>query len=558
MIIPIINGINPVWCNGEDSEKILNEAISFDIEVTSVFILKNGEVMQSNEYSDLWTEALKNCDKPRIKELKDAKKFAFMYGWTFDINDRTILGRTWNEFFSMLSIIKNHFKLSEKRRMCIYVHNLSYEFQFLAPHMKWKNVFATKERKPIYAISESGFEFRCSYKLSGYSLKKIGEQIGIEKSSDLDYNLIRHSKTILKPLEKQYMIIDVKILSAYIRNKIKEENGIVNIPITKTGYVRRLFRARCLHSSSYDEYMKIMKRLKLTLREYNLAKKAFMGGFTHSNKKYFSKRLENVVSYDLTSSYPTVLVSEKYPMGSGQECHFNTEEEIYTNMYSESFLYVFQIELKNVYPIFFAENYISQSKCIVCENAIVNNGRIYSADRIIITITNIDFQIIEKCYKFDIESTSNVFRYHMDYLPVQFIETIFELYKKKTELKDVIGKEAEYLSSKEDINASFGMCVTDIIRDIISFSDVWEMNGKSVNAKEKKHLTEEEKQEQLNHENNKRGRFLFYLWGVFCTAYARRKLGGDYIYSDTDSVKFLEEKHKKFFEKYNGGIDEKD
>ena len=54
-------------------------------------------------------------------------------------------------------------------------------------------------------------------------------------------------------------------------------------------------------------------------------------------------------------------------------------------------------------------------------------------------------------------------------------------------------------------------------------------------------------------------RFLFYPWGVYTTAYARRNLwtaifetGSDHVYSDTDSEKFLHpEKHMQYIDDYN-------
>ena len=63
--------------------------------------------------------------------------------------------------------------------------------------------------------------------------------------------------------------------------------------------------------------------------------------------------------------------------------------------------------------------------------------------------------------------------------------------------------------------------------------------------------------------NNSKRRFLFYPWGVFCTAYARANLwfggilpfGDDYIYSDTDSVKVINaEDHLNDIEAYNKNI----
>ena len=65
--------------------------------------------------------------------------------------------------------------------------------------------------------------------------------------------------------------------------------------------------------------------------------------------------------------------------------------------------------------------------------------------------------------------------------------------------------------------------------------------------------------------NNSFGRFLFYPWGVWVTAYARRNLftgiieaKEDYIYSDTDSLKMInKDNHTDYIEQYNNMIVQK-
>lgn len=531
----ILQQLPRIWCKtGNEDEKFetLNAAISFDIETTST-------------YTD------------------DGKKFAFMYVWALDINDCTIIGRTWQEFINLLQTISNQLELSTRRRILIYVHNLAYEFQFIQHYFQWAKIFATDTRKPLYARTDTGIEFRCSYRLTGYGLEKVGEIVGIEKLiGDLDYTEIRHCKTKLKDNEIQYLIHDVKIVSECIRRKITEENGIIHIPLTKTGYVRRLFRAKCLHGKEYIEYMEMISRLKLTIEEYDIAKQAFAGGFTHANFMKSGKVFDNVTSYDIGSSYPTVLVCRKYPCSAGKKYYFNNIEHLKSEMYSTENGYLLQLKLKNLQSKFNGDNYISYSKCLeISKDAVINNGRVFKADEVVITISNVDYQIIEKCYKFDIVYYSNCYRYDMDYLPKPFVETLLKLYADKTQLKDVTGKEDEYLSSKENVNASYGMCVTEIIRDIIEYTNnQWYLNGKPAN--ECAPLSDEEKEKQMAKENRKRGRFLFYIWGVYVTAYARQNLwkailecGTDYIYSDTDSVKILNaENHLEFFREYNKQI----
>lgn len=140
----------------------------------------------------------------------------------------------------------------------------------------------------------------------------------------------------------------------------------------------------------------------------------------------------------------------------------------------------------------------------------------------------------------------------MQYLPKQILTSILKLYGDKTELKGIEGKEVEYLLSKGMLNSVYGMCVTDIIRDVISYDDEWQIQTK-------KNLPVEELEGMMQKNNKSWRRFLYYPWGIYVTAYARRNLwqailalGNDYVYSDTDSVKYLNhDKHLKFFEKYN-------
>lgn len=514
----------------KEGNYILNEAISFDIETTSIY---QGE-----------------------------EKRAFMYVWMLDIFDCTIIGRTWQEFVSTINTIVIHFNLANvKRRAIIYVHNLAYEFQFIRKWFKWYKVFSLSRRKPLYALTRTGIEFRCSYRLSGYKLEKVGELVNIPKlTNDFDYSKVRHSKTPLSPEEINYCIHDVKIVCAYIRQKMKEDdNNISLLPLTKTGYVRRYVREYTLRGKNRCFYKNAIRSLTLETEEYLMAKRAFAGGYTHASVIHSGIECEDVISFDFSSSYPTVLIAEKYPMTKGRKIENITKEDFYELMSSERLCCIFTITLTNVHQTFPCESYLSESRCRKIENSIVNNGRIVKADSLTTDITNVDFNIIREVYKFDISKIGHLYVYEKYYLPTSFVECILHFYNVKTQLKDIEDKKTEYMNGKENLNALFGMCVTDIVRELIEY----DTNAGWIPPKK---LTDEEYNEfvsnQLDKENEKKGRFLYYLWGVFCTAYARKNLWtgireckSDYIYSDTDSVKILNyEKHKEYFDSYNKEI----
>lgn len=492
----------------------------------------------------------------------DGKKFSFMYIWTFGVKDENhiIHGRSWEEFITLCNNLKEHYKLSEERRLICYIHNLGYEFQFMRKYFNWVDVFSIDERKPLKALSDLGIEFRDSYLLSGYSLdmtaKNLTEHTIKKLEGGLDYELVRHNKTPLTDLEMEYCKNDVIIILYYINEQIKIYGDITKIPLTNTGRVRNYVRNRCYytnknHSKSstgkYQRYRAIMEDLTLDKDVYNMLARGFMGGFTHANANYTGEVLPDVTSIDFASSYPAVMLAEKFPMSKPIKTKFTKDKDF--NYYRKSYALIFNIKFTNLVSKINQENYLSESKCYEKIKVQENNGRVYRAESLITTITEIDFEIIEQCYSWDSAEVNGVYRFHKGYLPKSIIESTIDLYKDKTVLKDVKGKETEYLLSKGMLNSIYGMTVTRVIRDDIIYNDEWELEKANTD-------------EQIEEYNKNKSRFLYYPWGVWITAYARRnlwygiiKMGDDYIYSDTDSIKFKNfDKHKSFIDNYNTHI----
>lgn len=476
------------------------------------------------------------------------KKCAIMYEWTFCIAGCCCIGREWCDFTKLLDNINKTFS---KARLLVYVHNLSYEFQWLYKRYNFDKVFALDNRKVCYGKYRN-VEFRCSYILSGVALASLGHQLNTYKVEKLegylDYDLIHTPKTKLTDKEIQYCLNDCYVVVAYIQEMIEQYDGkIFNIPLTKTGKVRKVCRNTCRKTKFY---YKLMKKLRLESDEYLILKKAFSGGFTHSNAAHTSVIHENVYSLDECSAYPSVMVCEKFPMGKGVKVQIRSKKHF--EYICKKYCCVFHICFTNLHPTQY-EHPISKSKCVILENGVENNGRIISADRLSLYCTNVDFEVFKHFYRWDNMGVKECYIYRKDYLPPAIINNILEFYEKKTTLKGVDGSEIEYALMKELLNSMYGMIVTDIFKERYEVNNQeWCSSMPDLDAEIKKY-------------NESFNRFLYYPWGVFVTAYARRnlfaainQLKDDYIYSDTDSVKFLHyEKHKKWFDEYNQHITKK-
>ena len=487
------------------------------------------------------------------------EKRSIMYVWQLAINGRCIIGREWSDFIYVMQHIVERLELCKYTRILVYIHNFAFEFQFIRHFFEWHKIFAIDKRKPIYGITTNGIEFRCSYILTNYSLEKLADQLLKYKVSklvgDLDYSLKRHPETELSDVELQYCINDVLVISAYIKEQIEKEKYIHKIPLTCTGYCRRFVRKKCLYGDKFKvwrkqfrNYHNFIKGLQIrSIEEYKQLKRAFQGGFTHAAMAWSNLTINNVDHLDFTSSYPYVLLSEKFPMTTFQDIDASKITKAQFESYLKTHCCLFDCKIYNLKPKFDYENYIPVYKCWLKVGVVENNGRVYSASMVAMTLTEVDLQIINACYDFSHIEVSNMKIAEKGYLPKEIILSIIKLYSDKTTLKGVEGKENEYLVSKGLLNSVYGMMVTDIVRDEIVYKD-GEWSTEAADA-----------QHDLDKYNKSRRRFLYYPWGVWCTAYARRNLfygifefAGDYIYADTDSIFCTDiEAHKDFIDRYN-------
>lgn len=483
-------------------------------------------------------------------------KSAYMYIWMFGISGQVILGRTWSELHILMAKIACKLWLSAPcdgwsgRTLPVYVHNLAYDFQFFRQFWAWDNVFALDTHKPVRARCLEGYEYRCSLVLSGLALKQMEPRsIAVKKRvGDLDYTKIRHSGTPLTDDEIGYCVDDVKVMMGYVADKLVDNgDNLATIPMTRTGYVRRDVRTRCYKDKNYRD---LIKSLTLTLDQYDRMKQLFQGGYTHANAMYQGITLHDMQSIDITSSYPTVMVAEEYPMSKFRPYTPRDYKDFLNCL--QKYACIFRLKIWGLRPRLEQDNPISKSKCLTINGDVINNGRVYSADYLEIECNEIDFDIYSKFYQWDKIEYSDLERAVKGYLPKPLIESILYYYAQKTTLKNVPGEEVTYARYKEFVNAIYGMMVTDIIKPTHLFdrANQWMTND------------DDDRELAMKKNNKSKNRFLYYPWGVWVTSYARRNLfrmveefGNDYVYSDTDSGKVMNfNDHKQWVVDYNREI----
>ena len=494
-----------------------------------------------------------DIETSRIKRCEDDYE-AFMYIWQMCVEGYVVFGRTWQQLIRFLEDLEAHYRLHPERKLVIYVHNLSYEFQFLKTFLDFKSIFAMDAHKILTARTET-LEFRCSYILSNMSLAKFIKNTPntyhLKGEGDLDYKVLRTPTTNLTALEYGYCYNDVLGLYEAIMEMLRHDT-ITSIKLTSTGFVRRDCR-NSMRKNKKNRKQFVDSSLDLEL--YKLARECFRGGNTASNRYHTNRKLFKVGSWDISSSYPYCMLAFKYPTGPFMNQTITSIKQLdeFNAKYCTMGRYIFKnLRVKKDAPI----PYIPISKVISfkgIQNGDVYNGRVMYADELATSLTNIDYECVKQVYNFDsVRVVSYVYAYS-DYLPKELTDVIFEYFEAKSKLKGDEEHYYEYVKAKNKLNAIYGMCVTDIVHEEYEYVD-----GEII----QKLMDPNDMEVAINKYYKSRNNFLTYQWGVWVTAYARRQLqrainrvGLDVVYCDTDSCKYIGE-HDADFEVINEEIRE--
>lgn len=485
---------------------------------------------------------------------------SIMYIWQFavmDLRNENIwccFGRTWEQFTKLLDSFYH-----EGITVLVWVHNLSYEFQFMRhwlPFQKDK-IFALKSRKVVRADID-GVQFRCSYIQTNKSLDAFTRDMGVvhQKLSgvEFDYSKKRYPWTEMTTEELQYCCNDVVGLLESMQVRMRMENDtLYSLPLTSTGYVRRLAK-EAMRKFNHNQLQAMMCDVDV----YKLLRLEFRGGDTHANRYHVNKILENVASYDRASSYPDVMLNYRFPMSAFTPRMITDIDELEKKCQIGDccFIAVFAITNLQQRDIYYGAPYLSLDKAVEISGQVVDNGRVLSADKAVYVFNDIDWKIVKSEYVGEVE-ISQVYIAKYGYLPQAFRDLVIDLFHKKTSLKNVNGQELNYMRSKELINSLYGMCAQNPVKPDVIYMDEPDQAFTLEDI-----VDIGEKLEKYN-----KKAFLLYAWGCWVTAWARLKLkeminivGDNFVYCDTDSVKFLvRDDYKRIvarIEEYNQGLKE--
>lgn len=517
------------------------------------------------------------------KTVKKDDEVSILYIWQFQIGlDITIIGRTWDDFLDFMMNIADSLKDGE--RICIYVHNLSFEWSFirdkniLGKYIDDDSVFILSSRKILKFLCFNGkIEFRCSYIHTNMSLDLFTSKMNVKhKKLDgkkFDYNKKRFPWTELTEYELQYCINDViGLVEALTIEMDIDKDNLYTIPLTSTGYVRRDIR-KAIRDNLPKEWV---KERKTDFETYLILRECFRGGNTHANPLISGKTIKGkICEYDRSSSYPDVQLNQMFPIGKFSKPRYITNES-YEKCIEKGYAVIARIEfvdlkLRNKFePV----PYISKSNCSRYQNIEEDNGRVIKADVLFTSITELDMEIITKQYDYKYK----VVDYRIarkGYLPECIKEVIRTYYRLKTKLKGDKTNEIIYMKSKNKLNSIYGNSAQDGGKIGIIYKDSHYFNGyRAKNGDEYIFIPKElkgipEEKEEIREYNRKEAEkiqkityantntVLPYQFGVYTTALARFELQRmidickeNFLYCDTDSVYFVQD-GKISFNEYN-------
>ena len=99
--------------------------------LTNYNFIKKGSKSNKIEICERWI----SLDTETSWNHDEENPISWIYQWAFKFGDYIATGRTPQEFILELKKIYNEYELNENRKIIIFVHNLSYDIQYLKNYL---------------------------------------------------------------------------------------------------------------------------------------------------------------------------------------------------------------------------------------------------------------------------------------------------------------------------------------------------------------------------------------------------------------------------------------
>lgn len=498
----------------------------------------------------------------------------------------------------MNSLIKKY-DLNPERKIICYCHNAAYDLSYLAPW--FQEYLPATPRSGIYEGSNKiimynqyCFEFRCTYMLTGMSLAKWSTDMNVEHKKKVglyDYSKIIYQDDELSADEQLYDEYDVLSLEECLKKQlVKYNDDLTSIPMTATGYCRRVFR----RGSKQDPYYRkdVFLKTRLDVEAYKFSINSFAGGFTHANRFIKSLLIEAEIGHgDFRSMYPSELMCYPLPFGE-PELYYDVNRKFYQdmpnkpsvddiiNMWPEYFcitqirLYEAEMRSENITMPFMQKSKMrhldGENFRLLCDNGrvmkIIRKNKKYQGAVCELFVDNLTLKILKEQYRMALKVVK-IIRFKTTPIPECLGRTIDDLFIKKSELKihhaEMAEKYGEFSEqaieamyelnkNKRLLNACYGMFATNPCRREYDLD--YEAYFNEDDDKEKRVLKlvkgiseDKDIDEALNKFYDGRNNFLPYQISSAVTALGRYELY-EYIkavgyenclYCDTDSIFYI-------------------
>ena len=476
--------------------------------------------------------------------------------WTISIramgmNIVTLWGRKPSDLIHAITKLHNHMDGDETY---IYWHNMPYDWVFIRKYAM--EIFGTPESQlnvkshyPIYIKFKCGIQFRDSLILAQRSLEKWAIDMDVEHQKAVgfwDYDKLRNQDEEYSEDELTYIEHDTLAgVECLDKMRIHLNKSVYSMPYTATGIPREDVYKLAKANNGRDLYLRLAPAFALQC----MLEDGYHGGYAHTYRHIVGEILKgDIQCRDFASSYPAVLLQEKYPMEAFFALDDKSVDYILNNADDYAFLFrliLIKPRLKNDFVPMPALQF-SKAESV---NAILDNGRILCADYVAITITEQDLIVLSEQYDWEGAICTQIKAARKDYLPRWLTDYIFDLYIAKTQLKG--GDPVAYALAKAKLNSIYGMMVQKPCKDTIN-EDYH--TGEYI-------LEKLDMEELYNKHVSSPKSVLPYQWGVWVTAYAFRNLfrlgkcvdydnGGIWAYSDTDSC-YATKWNERALERYN-------